>query len=132
MIHKGNWCCILDKRDIIINMFDYIFPSAFFWQPHEVKQQGEFESFHRDLIVGFGSWEFDPMDLENPFQNNEGSVHLWHGDDDRLVPVTLQRYIASKLPWIHYHEIPGSGHFFINLDGMSETILNALLVGEKK
>ncbi|XP_024924267.2 uncharacterized protein LOC107404073 [Ziziphus jujuba] len=101
-------------------------------KPHEVKQQGEFESFHRDLIVGFGSWEFDPMDLENPFQNNEGSVHLWHGDDDRLVPVTLQRYIASKLPWIHYHEIPGSGHFFINLDGMSETILNALLVGEKK
>lgn len=97
----------------------------------EVKLQGEFESIHRDLIIGFGKWEFDPMDLKNPFTNDEGSVHVWQGDEDRLSPVTLQRYIANKLPWIHYHEIPGSGHFIPYLDGMSEAILRALLVKEK-
>nr|GLL24723.1 uncharacterized protein LOC109149684 [Ipomoea trifida] len=93
----------------------------------QVNQQGDFESLHRDLIVGLGKWEFDPMDLENPFPNNEGSVHLWQGDEDGLVPVTLQRYIAQKLPWIHYHQLPGAGHMFPYVDAMGDKIVKALL-----
>ncbi|XVE96449.1 hypothetical protein REPUB_Repub02eG0222600 [Reevesia pubescens] len=96
-----------------------------------VRQQGEYESLHRDLMIGFGAWEFSPMDLYNPFPNNEGSVHLWQGDEDRLVPVTLQRYIAQQLPWIHYHELPGAGHLFALADGMWDIIVKALLVGDK-
>ncbi|GMI79949.1 hypothetical protein like AT2G36290 [Hibiscus trionum] len=96
-----------------------------------VRQQGEYESLHRDLIIGFETWEFSPMDLDNPFPNNEGSVHLWHGDEDMLVPVSLQRYIAQKLPWIQYHELPGAGHMFPHAPGMSDNIVKALLVGEK-
>ncbi|KAK9912012.1 hypothetical protein M0R45_035886 [Rubus argutus] len=95
------------------------------------KQQGEFESVHRDLMIGFGNWEFDPIEIKNPFPNNEGSVHLWQGDEDRLVPVELQRYIVGKLPWIHYHELPGSGHLFPYKDGMSEAVLKAMLTGGK-
>ncbi|GAV80197.1 Abhydrolase_6 domain-containing protein [Cephalotus follicularis] len=97
----------------------------------QVKQQGEYESLHRDLMVGFGTWEFDPMDMENPIPNNEGSVHLWHGDEDGFVPVTLQRYIAQRLPWIHYHELTGAGHMFPYADGMCDTIIKLLLTGEK-
>ncbi|XP_042475548.1 uncharacterized protein LOC122057498 [Macadamia integrifolia] len=97
----------------------------------QVRQQGELESLFRDMIVGFGSWEFDPMGLENPFPHDELSVHLWQGDEDRLVPVALQRYIAGKLPWIHYHELMGSGHMFPCIDGMNEAIIKALLLGEK-
>lgn len=81
-------------------------------------------------MVGFGVWEFDPMDLDHPFPNNEGSVHLWMGDEDLLVPVTLQRYIAQRLPWIRYHELPGAGHLFPYADGMSESILKAQLIGK--
>ncbi|KAL6327122.1 hypothetical protein AAG906_014940 [Vitis piasezkii] len=94
-------------------------------------QQGEFESIHCDLMVGFGSWEFDPLELENPFPNNEGSVHIWQGDEDGLVPVMLQRYIAGKLSWIQYHEVPGAGHLFPIADGMTDVIVKALLLGEK-
>lgn len=98
----------------------------------QAKQQGEYESIHRDMMIGFGRWEFDPMDLENPFPNNEGSVHLWQGDEDRLVPVTLQRYIAQKLPWVHYHELPGAGHLFPAApNGMVDGIIKSLLLGEK-
>uniref|UniRef100_A0A2P2N491 Uncharacterized protein MANES_07G087700 n=1 Tax=Rhizophora mucronata TaxID=61149 RepID=A0A2P2N491_RHIMU len=97
----------------------------------QATQQGEFESLHRDMIVGFGRWEFDPMHLENPFHNNESSVHLWHGDDDRIVPVSLQRFINKRLPWIHYHEEPAAGHLLIHSPGMSETILKTLLLGQK-
>ncbi|KAA8539142.1 hypothetical protein F0562_025834 [Nyssa sinensis] len=65
-------------------------------------QQGVFESLHRDM----------------------------RGDEDGLVPVTLQRYIAERLPWIHYHELPGAGHLFPGVDGMSEAIMKTLLLGE--
>ncbi|XP_057424637.1 uncharacterized protein LOC130718157 [Lotus japonicus] len=91
------------------------------------KQQGEFESLHRDINIGFGSWEYSPLDLENPFPTNEGSVHLWQGDEDLLVPVTLQRHIAQNLPWIQYHELPGSGHMFCLGDGTSDIIIKSLL-----
>ncbi|KAK4419368.1 hypothetical protein Salat_2349700 [Sesamum alatum] len=92
-----------------------------------VRQQGEHESIHRDMMIGFGSWEFGPTDLKNPFAESKGSVHLWHGDDDQLVPVTLQRYIAHQLPWIKYHEIPGAGHMFPAAEGMADKIIQELI-----
>ncbi|XP_004307062.1 PREDICTED: uncharacterized protein LOC101314695 [Fragaria vesca subsp. vesca] len=99
-------------------------------RPH-ANQQGVYESNHRDLMIGFGSWEFDPIEIKNPFPNNEGSVHLWQGDEDRLVPVELQRYIVGKLPWIDYHELQGAGHLFVYNDGINEAMLMAMLTGEK-
>ncbi|KAG9459003.1 hypothetical protein H6P81_003511 [Aristolochia fimbriata] len=94
-------------------------------------QQGVFESLHRDLITAFGNWDFEPMDVENPLPEGEGSVHLWQGCEDRFVPVVLQRYVAKKLPWTKYHEIPDGGHLVMLMDGMAETILRALLLGEE-
>lgn len=101
-------------------------------RPYEaqVRQQGDYETLHRDMMIGFGTWEFDPMDLENPFPNGEGSVHLWQGDDDLLVPVMLQRFIAHRLPWIKYHELPQTGHVFPLAEGMCNAIVKTLLVGE--
>ncbi|XP_030531774.1 uncharacterized protein LOC115741899 [Rhodamnia argentea] len=98
--------------------------------PAEIGQQGEFESIHRDLMIAFGMPEFTPMDLENPFPNNEGTVHVWQGDDDMLVPVTMQRFISQQLPWIQYHELPEHGHFFPYANGMSDVITKVLLLGE--
>lgn len=96
----------------------------------QVRQQGEYESIHRDLNIGFDTWEFDPIEIENPFPNNEGSVHVWNGDEDMLVPVTLQRYIVQQLPWIRYHELTGAGHMFPYADGVSDAILKTLLLGK--
>ncbi|GJX33731.1 alpha/beta hydrolase fold protein [Tanacetum coccineum] len=90
-------------------------------------QQGEYESLHRDLNVGFGKWDFDPMDLEDPFPNNEGSVHLWMGAEDLIVPVTLQRHIVQQLRWVKYHEVAGAGHLMFNVDGFIDAILKTLL-----
>ncbi|KAL9332085.1 hypothetical protein ACSQ67_001695 [Phaseolus vulgaris] len=66
----------------------------------QVRHQGEHESLHRDIILAFGRWEFSPLDLENPFSNKEGWVHSWQGDEDLIVPVKVERYIAQKLLWI--------------------------------
>ncbi|KAF6165955.1 hypothetical protein GIB67_012852 [Kingdonia uniflora] len=83
-------------------------------QPYKkATQQGVFESLHKDLVICFGSWEFDPMELKNPFPNNESSVYLWQGYEDKLIPFSLQRYVSRKLPWIRYHEVPDGGHTFL-------------------
>ncbi|XP_021728666.1 uncharacterized protein LOC110695748 [Chenopodium quinoa] len=113
---------VLSRQDREV-MFKFVKPENMI----PVRQQGVHESIHRDMIVGFGKWEFDPLQLENPFPNNEGMVHLWQGDEDMLVPVIMQRYIAQKLPWIHYHEVSGSGHMFPYVEGMSDAIVKAQL-----
>lgn len=82
-------------------------------------------------MVAFGTWEFDPMDLNNPFPNNEASVHIWQGYEDRLVPTILQRYVAKRLPWIKYHEIPNAGHLLQHVDGMGDNIIRSLLLKEE-
>ncbi|KAK2655306.1 hypothetical protein Ddye_008358 [Dipteronia dyeriana] len=121
------------RREILSRQDTELLPKLLKRQDYaaQIRQQGEYESVHRDMIVAFGTWEFDPMDLKNLFPNGEGSVHLWHGDEDRLVPVTLQRYIAQRLPWIHYHELPGAGHMFPHADGICDTIVKTLLSGDK-
>lgn len=90
-------------------------------------QQGIYVSVLRDVNFAFGNWNFSPLDLQNPFPNNNGTVHVWQGDDDLLVPVKLQRYISKQLPWVKYHELPGRGHLFPYETGMSETIIKTLL-----
>lgn len=87
-------------------------------------QQGMEESYYRDMKVMFGKWEFDPMDLhEPPFP-----VHLWQGDEDGLVPVTLQRYICHRLAWIDYHELSMTGHYLSAVPGFGDLLLKTLLV----
>ncbi|CAA7043237.1 unnamed protein product [Microthlaspi erraticum] len=109
-------------KDIILKLGSSRKP---YWD--EVMPQGKHESVNRDAIVGFGSWEFDPVELEDPFLNGNGSVHLWQGDEDMLVPVTMQRYIAEKLPWVQYHEVAGSGHFLHFAEGMVDDVVKTLL-----
>jgi pimeloyl-ACP methyl ester carboxylesterase len=79
----------------------------------------------------FGNWEFDPMNISNPFPQNEGYVHLWQGYHDRLVRVELQRFLSEKLPWIRYHEVSDGGHMFIFSDGFADKIVKLLLLGEE-
>ncbi|KAL6276425.1 hypothetical protein ACE6H2_020026 [Prunus campanulata] len=96
----------------------------------KITQQGDHESLFRDILAGYAKWEFDPSDLKNPFPENEGSVHIWQGLEDKIIPYKLNRYIAEKLPWIRYHEVPDYGHFLIFEGHRCEAVLKALLLGE--
>jgi pimeloyl-ACP methyl ester carboxylesterase len=94
----------------------------------KITQQGEYESLHRDIMAGFGKWEFGPTELRNPFPYNNGSVHIWQGFKDTIIPYTLNRYISQQLPWIHYHEVPDGGHLFIFKKNQCESIIRALII----
>ncbi|KAL0460786.1 UNVERIFIED_CONTAM: hypothetical protein Slati_0705800 [Sesamum latifolium] len=96
-------------------------------EQEKVQQQGAHESLHRDLIVSFGKWEFEPTDISNPFPNNEGYVHMWQGYEDKIFPFELNRYIAERLPWIRYHEVADAGHLLIYKAANCEAIFRALV-----
>jgi len=83
-------------------------------------------------MLAFGKWEFDPLDLRNPYPQNESTVHIWQGLEDKVVPVQLQRFVSGKLPWIRYHEVPNGGHLIVHYDGICEAILRSLLLGEEQ
>ncbi|KAG5614268.1 hypothetical protein H5410_014092 [Solanum commersonii] len=93
----------------------------------KVRQQGEFECLYRDFIVGFENWDFSSTDIKNPFPDNESSIYLWQGHDDRIIPRELNHYITEKLPWIQYHEVPNARHLIIHNASYCETILRKLL-----
>ncbi|KAK8454092.1 hypothetical protein SEVIR_5G394400v4 [Setaria viridis] len=97
--------------------------------PAKTTQQGTYESLCRDATTLFGTWEFDPTEVKNPFPDGEGVVSIWQGYKDRIVQVEIQRYVARKLPWVRYHEHPEAGHLLPDMDGVGDEIVRELLLG---
>ncbi|GLJ11764.1 hypothetical protein SUGI_0176380 [Cryptomeria japonica] len=123
---KGNWKSV-NKQDNDMRSKAAADPNSI-QRLSAIVQQGVFKSLHRELMVMFGKWEFDPMDLKIDGVNNL-PVHVWQGDEDALVPVTLQRYICSRLPSIHYHELHEVGHLYYLIPHYADAILTALCGG---
>lgn len=96
-----------------------------------LREQVVFDTLRGDWMVAFGNWEFDPMELTNPFPHNRSSVHIWQGYEDKVVPSQIQRFVSGKMPWIDYHEVPDGGHLIVHYSGLCEAILKALLLGEE-
>ncbi|MEJ2643979.1 MAG: alpha/beta hydrolase [Gammaproteobacteria bacterium] len=64
-------------------------------------------------------WEFDPQTVDLP-------VQLWHGAQDRTVPVQSSRRLARRLPHCRLIELGGEGHYSLPLNHMGE-ILDGLV-----
>ncbi|XP_074293969.1 uncharacterized protein LOC141621208 [Silene latifolia] len=94
-------------------------------------QQGVYESLYRDIMVGYASWEFGPLDVRNPFPDNNGKgrVHLWQGYEDKIIPDEMNRYITKQVPWIKYHEVFDGGHLFIFEQHKCDLVIKALVLG---
>ncbi|KAL8247225.1 hypothetical protein R6Q59_008441 [Mikania micrantha] len=95
----------------------------------KIRQQGDYESLYRDIMAGYGKWEFDPFDITNPWPDNNGAAHIWQGYEDKIIPYKINRFLSEKLPFVRYHEVPGRGHFLAFQDGICDEIFRALLVG---
>ncbi|MQL76084.1 hypothetical protein Taro_008468 [Colocasia esculenta] len=109
----------------------------------QVTRQGIHESLYRDLMVAFGDWGFEPMQLADPFPRHAdggssssssaaAAVHVWQGGDDRILDPEVQRYVARKLPWVRYHECSDCGHLFVHMEVWSNAMLRALVLGPEQ
>ncbi|XP_024529993.1 uncharacterized protein LOC9660662 [Selaginella moellendorffii] len=93
-------------------------------------QQGIHESIHRDLMIQFGSWEFDPAALHNPFVGD--AVHVWQSSEDPFFPSSWKARLKIKLPWVQYHTIPGKARdSWLQVAGLPEKMLVSLLPGNQ-
>ncbi|MFS7959280.1 putative alpha/beta hydrolase-1 [Helianthus anomalus] len=92
-------------------------------------QQGVYECLYRDIMAGYGKWEFDPLDISNPWPDNNGAAHIWQGYEDRVIPYKISRFLSEKLPFVRYHEVPGKGHFLAFDSGLCEEIFRTLVAG---
>jgi pimeloyl-ACP methyl ester carboxylesterase len=60
----------------------------------------------QDRELWEGPWELDLGSICTP-------VHIWHGTEDRSVPVGATHLLRDELQASSYHELEGAGHFFV-------------------
>jgi pimeloyl-ACP methyl ester carboxylesterase len=53
-------------------------------------------------------------------------VTIWHGEDDRMVPVTQGRILAAAMPSADRNFLPGIGHFSLGVRHGKEILRSAL------
>ncbi len=58
----------------------------------------------RDSECLYRRWAFDVTKIERP-------VHMWQGTDDRLVPASINKTVADRMPGAVWHSVEGAGHF---------------------
>ena len=57
------------------------------------------------LIYG-SDWGIDLSQIDCP-------VHFWHGEQDRVVPISMGRHVAEQIPDARFEAYPDDGHFSI-------------------
>jgi pimeloyl-ACP methyl ester carboxylesterase len=66
-----------------------------------------------DVVLYSRPWGFALKDIYT-------TVHLWHGEKDRIVPSEMGRYIARSIPNCRATFYPDEGHFSIILNRIEE------------
>ena len=61
----------------------------------------------QDLVLFSRPWGFTPNDV------GAVPVRLWHGDADKVVPVSIGRYFAREIPGCQATFVPDGGHMMI-------------------
>ena len=64
------------------------------------------EGLREDTKALVEPWGFDPGNIHVP-------VQLWHGEEDHFVPFSHGRWLASRIPGVEAHLLPGEGHITI-------------------
>jgi pimeloyl-ACP methyl ester carboxylesterase len=68
----------------------------------------------QDFSLFATDWGFRLEDIATP-------VHLWHGGEDRNVPLSHGRLQAERIPGAVLHECPGEGHLLV-VDHLEEIL----------
>lgn len=61
------------------------------------------------------AWPFDLSAIRVP-------VHLWHGEEDHVVPASVGRHYAERIPGIRARFLPGEGHFSAILNSLPDIV----------
>lgn len=66
-----------------------------------------------DALIYGADWGLDLAAIKPP-------VYQWHGEDDRIVPLTMAHWVAKRIPGVSVSYHPGEGHFSIVIHQLAE------------
>jgi pimeloyl-ACP methyl ester carboxylesterase len=68
-----------------------------------------------DTALMVSPWEFRPQKITM-------TVHLWHGEADREIPIAMGRTLAAALPKSQAHFYPEEGHLSMLVNHVQEIL----------
>ncbi|KAG6415097.1 hypothetical protein SASPL_122499 [Salvia splendens] len=122
----------LGKRDRAV-VEDRTFRDVWHRNIEESVRQGNVRPFVEEAILQVSNWGFSIGDLNgrnkykgggvldwikslfNPAEKRLsgffGPIHIWHGDEDTIVPPSMSDFVQRDLPDAILHKLPYEGHF---------------------
>jgi pimeloyl-ACP methyl ester carboxylesterase len=92
---------------------------AFIYSIREAFRSGTRGAYH-DAVLYKRPWGYQLQDISMP-------IHLWHGDLDTQVPVSVGQYVANAIPNCQAKFLPEEGHLSLAHNYIEE-ILDSLIV----
>jgi pimeloyl-ACP methyl ester carboxylesterase len=108
---------VLPKPDRVLVKTRPVFQNGFIRMVREAMRQGVRGAYHETLLT-ITDWGFRLEDIQIP-------ILLWHGEDDKNIPVEMARYAASVIPKCEAKFYPNEGHLSL-FKKHAEEILCAL------
>jgi pimeloyl-ACP methyl ester carboxylesterase len=78
--------------------------------------------WYDDDLAACGDWGFDPAAISVP-------VSLWHGGQDRLVPISHGEWLAAKIPGVRPHFPPDLGHMSLWVRHYGDALDELIVIG---
>ena len=97
---------LLDKPEFLKIVIDLTFGEAL---------RSGIDGLDRDAKLYARPWGFQLQDITT-------KVHLWHGEPDINVPVSVGRYVADAIPNSQAKFFPNEGHFSIARNHIREIL----------
>jgi len=104
---------LLAKPELANDIIELLFKEAF---------RGGIRGVRHDARLYARPWGFQPQDIEV-------EVHLWHGGEDKNVPISVGRYMSNAIPNCHARFIEDQGHFSLAYNRLREIL--AVLVADR-
>ena len=89
-------------------LVDETFRNGFYRSTVEFYRQGDdgIRSLYEETQLGMKGWDVDLSQIP------VGLVHIWHGSDDKTIPVSNAFRNAEAIPGAQLEIVEGKGHFF--------------------
>jgi hypothetical protein len=64
------------------------------------------------MAACMSAWDFTPPESYEFLQKLWNRVHIWHAEDDRVVPISVGKNLAKTLPDAHTHFFPSEKEYW--------------------
>lgn len=83
----------------------------------EISDRSYKEAYRQGVRGPALDWKIYSTDWGFELKDIKMKIRLWHGTDDRNVPLWMGKYVASRLNKCKYTIVPDAGHFLMALTG---------------